>query len=124
MKGLLAAQKDQSRFQHDLSSMWDHIDQNLPWRDDPESQNGKRAVQDLMDHVTFQDTSTGEPQNWLTTFATGYRYEIVPRDRNQDERKNLQYLINRAVAALQDETLHTQGAAREDLFPNGKPWEK
>ena len=124
LKGLLAANQDESRFQHDLSSMWNYIDQELPWRNDPESQAGKNAVQELMNHVTVRDSSRGETHNWLTTFATGYRYEIIPKDRDQEERKDLQYLVNRAVTAIQHETLHTRGATREDLFPDGKPWEK
>ena len=60
--------------------------------------------------------------NWLTAYAEGYRYEIVPKKRNQEERKNLQYFVNRAVAALREEALYQRGATQKDLFPQGKPW--
>ena len=124
MKGLLAAHDDQSRFRHDLSSMWDYIDRNLPWTSDQEAQESKPAVRQLMDYVTFQEHPSGPTLNWLTTFAEGYRYEIVPRERTWDERKELQYLVNRAVKAVQDEALSRTGAAQSDLFPGGRPWER
>ena len=124
MKGLLTAHDDPSRFRHDLSSMWNHIDQNLPWASGQDAHNGKLAVGELMDHVTFQENPSGPTLNRLTTFAEGYRYEIVPREGTREERKDLQYLVNRAVKALLDESLRQRGAAPSDLFPNGRPWER
>ena len=124
MKGVLEAHGDQGRFRHDISRMWDYIEDNIPWRDDLEGAQGKQAIRELIDHVTFQDSISGQTFNWLTAFAEGYRYEIVPRDRTWDERKELQLLVNRAVAALEDEALHRRGAVRENLFPNVKPWER
>ena len=118
MKGLLTAYNDDSRFRHDLSRTWAHIDANLAWRPDEEGQRGKQAVRDLLEHITFPNTARpGQILNWLTAYAEGDRYEGRP----QDEGKELQYLINEAVAALQDEALHQRAAVRENLFPNGKP---
>ena len=124
MKGLLEANNDKGRFRHDLSKMWDHIDANIQWTNDREGLQGKQAVQELIDHITSQDSVSGEKLNWLTAFAEEYRYEVVPRERDWEERKDLQYLVNRAVTALEDQALHRRGAVRDNLFPNGKPWEK
>ena len=124
MKGLLEAHDDQGRFRHDISRMWDYIDTNIQWSNDQEGLQSKQTVRELIDHITFQDSTSGENLNWLTAFAEGYRYEIVPRERTWEERKELQYLVKRAVTALADQALHRRGAVRENLFPNGKPWER
>ena len=124
MKGLLAAHDDHSRFRHDLSSMWDYIDTTL-WRNYEDGQRSNQAVRDLLKHVTFPNSDKPrETLNWLTAYAEGYRYEIIPKERNREERKDLQYFVNRAVAALREEALYRRGATQEDLFPQGKPWER
>ncbi len=124
MKGLLAAHDDHSRFRHDLSTMWDYTLTTL-WRSDQDGQRGQQAVRELLEHVTFPNSDKpGETLNWLTAYAEGYRYEIVPKKRNQEERKDLQHFVNRAVAALREEALCQRGATQEDLFPQGKPWER
>ena len=125
MKGVLTAHNDDSRFRHDLSRMWDHVDTHPPWRVDDQGQRGRDAVRELLEYVTYPNQDKpGEIFNWLTAYAEGYRYEIVPRERSRNERKTLQSMVNEAVAALQDEALHQSGAVPENLFPNGKPWEK
>ena len=120
IKGILAAHDDQSRFLRDLSAMWDYIDRNLPWTNNQEAQEGKRAVRKLMDYVTFQEHPSGQTLNWLTTFDEGYRHEIVPRNRTWEERKELQYPVNRAVTALQDEALRQRGSGAERPLPRWK----
>ena len=124
MKGLLAAHDDHSRFRHDLSTMWDYTLTTL-WRTGEAGQTGKQAVRDFLEHVTFPNSDKpGETLNWLTAYAEGYRYEIIPKERNREERKDLQYFVNRAVAALREEALYRRGTTQEDLFPQGKPWDK
>ena len=124
MKGLLAAHNDQGRFRHDLSRMWEYIDQHLPWTNEPDAIRGKVAIGELIDHVTSQHPNSSQQFNWLTAFAEEYRYEVPPRERTSDERKDLQYLVNNAVTALQEEALRRRGTTQEDLFPQGKPWER
>ena len=124
IKGLLATHDDHSRFRHDLTSMWSHIDQNLTWTNNLEAYEEKMDVRELMDYVSFQENPSGPILNWLTAFAEGYRYEIVPGERTWEERKDLQHLVNRAVKAIQNEALRQRGAAASDLFPDGKPRER
>ena len=67
MKGVLTAHNDDSRFRHDLSITWAHIDANIAWRTDEEGQRGKQAVRELLEHVTFPNTARpGQILNWLT----------------------------------------------------------
>ncbi|MCE2501456.1 MAG: hypothetical protein J4G13_11435, partial [Dehalococcoidia bacterium] len=61
--------------------------------------------------------------NWLTDYATEYRYNRDPRPMDQNQKAELRVLVNEVIDRLADMTHQISGTSEADIFPDGKPWE-
>ena len=124
LQGLLSAHNDPEMFRHNLNRIWNHYVDHHHDPSDPDTVQLHESVTELLDHTTYENpsSSTGY-SNWLSDYASEYRYNKTPRAMNQDEKITLQELINNAVGQLTDRIHSLSETSEDDLFPNGKPWE-
>ena len=124
LRGLLSAYNDPAIFRHDLNRIWERYVARYHDGTDPEDAALYRAVQDLLNHTTYpdSDSATGY-SNWLTRYATEYRYNRAPRPMDRSEKLELQALVNNAMNRLTEKTYQLSGASEDDVFQDGKPWE-
>ena len=103
LRGLLSAHNDPEMFRHDLNRIWNHYVDHHHDPSDPDTVRLHESVTELLDHTTYENpsSSTGY-SNWLSDYASEYRYNKTPRAMNQDETITLQELVNDAVGQLTD----------------------
>ena len=124
LRGILSAYNDPSIFRHDLNRIWEHYVERYHDGTDPGDAELYRAVQDLLNHTTYPDFDSGTGySNWLTRYATEYRYNRAPRPMDRNQKLELQALVNNAMNRLTERTYQVSGTSEEDVFPGGKPWE-
>ena len=124
LRGLLSAHNDPTTFRHGLQGIWDHYVENYHDPNDPGTEPLSRAVADLLGHTTYEDpeSATGY-SNWLTRYASEYRYNIAPRPMDRSEKVALQELVNNATAHLVGRVHELSGTSEDDIFPDGVPWQ-
>ena len=124
MRGINSAHNDPTIFRHDLDGIWTHYLHNHHNDNDPRSQDLRRAVDDLLLCTTYADpdSPTGYG-NWLTDYATEYRYNRNPRPMDRDQKDELRVLVNEAIVRIAAMTHQISGTSQADIFPDGKPWE-
>ena len=124
LRGLLSAHNDPEMFRHDLNRIWNHYVDHHHDPSDPDTVQLHESVTELLDHTTYENPSSSTGYgNWLSDYASEYRYNKTPRAMNQDEKITLQELVNDAVGQLTDRIHSLSETSEDDLFPNGKPWE-
>lgn len=91
---------------------------------DPDDVALYQAVQGLFNRTTHPAPIRALGySNWLTKYATEYRYNRAPRHMDRSEKLELQTLVNQAMNRLTEKTLQVSGTSESDVFPDGKPWE-
>lgn len=123
-RGLLSAYNDPAVFRYDLNRIWNHYTAN---HYDPNHRNAAlayAAANELLDCTTYEsaESSTGY-QNWLTQYASEYRYNRAPRPMDSYEKREIQQLVNRAVDCITGLIHELSGTSENDLFPDGVPWD-
>ena len=124
LKGWLSTFNDPSRFGHDLNSLWYHLERTQDW-----SQPGLEQLHESLTSL-FRYTRYDNPEhrsgrgNWLSDYADVYRYDMNPRPMTQEEKRELQQLVNNSIELLTERIHRVSGTGDSDIFTEGKrPWE-
>ena len=124
LRSIISAYNDPTIFRHDLNRIWNHYLENHHDHADPQAQELRQAVDDLLQYTTYTDPNSPTGYgNWLIDYATEYRYNRDPRPMNQDQKVELRVLVKEATDRLADMTHQISGTSEADIFPDGKPWE-
>ena len=124
LRGINSAYNDPTIFRHDLNRIWNHYLENHHDHTDPQAQELRQAVDDLLQYTTYTDPNSPTGYgNWLIDYATEYRYNRDPRPMDQDQKAELRVLVNEVIDRLADMTHQISGTSEADIFPDGKPWE-
>lgn len=100
LKGWLSAYNDARTFGHDLTELWDDIQDIEDWKD-PELARVFEAGNELFSFIRYP--SPDEPheyRDWLTDYAARYRYAGTAHLMAIDERQELRQLVNQFVIAV------------------------
>ena len=125
LKGWLSTHQDEGRYGHNLNGAWRKINELEDWSD-PDMEDLRRSVQELIDFTTYPDPSREDPSrtsNWLTQYAAVYRYGRSNHTMNREEQEELRTLVDRAVEGIVELIHDRSGTDDEDVYPDGKPWE-
>ena len=122
LRAVLSVRQCPRDFRHDLIGIWNHYQQN---HHDPQDTALKNAMDELLDYTSVRDPNQpGQTTNWLTSYAAKYRYSNAPRRIAPWEWNELRYRVNDAVEELISAAHRMSGTSDEDLFQDGKPWER
>ncbi len=125
LKSLLSLHQDTAEFRHDLQGIWNHylIHHHDPWRED--HREIREVVEELMDHTSYENPQKpGGKDSWLTLYAAVYRYGQETRRMPEWERQEMLLRVREAFTTVMDHVNQESGTSEDDIFPDGKPWER
>jgi len=115
LKGWLSAYNDARTFGHDLTELWDDIQDIEDWTD-PELGYVAEAGNELFDFIRYPSPDEpAEYRDWLTDYAARYRYAGTAHNMASAERQELQQLVNRFVIAAVARIHRLSGTDRSDV---------
>ena len=115
LKGWLSAYNDERTFGHDLTELWNDIQDIEDWND-PELGRVVGAGNELFGFIRYP--SPDEPEeyrDWLTDYAARYRYAGTAHIMASEERQELQRLVNQFVIAVLARIHGLSGTDRSDI---------
>ena len=125
LKSLLSLHQDTVEFRHDLKGIWTHY---LNHHHDPSREHHqeiRQVVDGLMEHTSCEDPrSPGDKESWLTPYAAVYRHAQKPRRIPEWERQELLARVRDTFTTVMDHVSRESGTGEEDIFPDGKPWDR
>ena len=125
LKSLLSLHQATAEFRHDLKGIWNHY---LNRHHDPSREDHweiREAVDELMEHTSYENPQRpGENESWLTLYAAVYRYGQETRRMPEWERQELLTRVKEAFTKVMDHVSRESGTDEEDIFPDGKPWDR
>ena len=125
LKALLSLHQDTAEFRHDLKGIWNHY---LNTHHDPSReyhQEIRQVVDELMEHTSYENPQRpGDRESWLTLYAAVYRYGQETRRMPEWERQELLERIRATFTTVMDHVIRESGTGEEDIFPDGKPWDR
>lgn len=125
LKSLLSLHQDTAEFRHNLQGIWNHY---LTRHHDPGREDHREireTVEELMDHTSYEDPQKpGGKDSWLTLYAAVYRYGQETRRMPEWERQELLLRVREAFTTVMDHVSRESGTGEDDIFPDGKPWER
>lgn len=115
LKGWLSAYNDARTFGHDLTELWDDIQDIEDWKD-PELGRVAEAGSQLFGFIRYP--SPDEPHeymDWLTDYAAKYRYAGTAHVMAINERQELLQLVNQFVVAVLARIHRLSGTDQSDV---------
>lgn len=125
LKSLLSLHQDTAEFRHDLQGIWNHY---LTHHHDPRREDHREigeVVEELMDHTSYENPQKpGGKDSWLTLYAAAYSYGQETRRMPEWERQEMLLRVREAFTMVMDHVNQESGTSEDDIFPDGKPWER
>ena len=125
LKSLLSLHQDTAEFRHDLQRIWNHylIHHHDPLREG--HREIREVAEELMDHTSYESPQKpGGKDSWLTLCAAVYRYGQKTRRMPEWERQEMLVRVREAFTTVMDHVSQESGTSEDDIFPDGKPWER
>ena len=115
LKGWLSAYNDARTFGHDLTELWDDIQDIEDWKD-PELGRVLEAGNELFGFIRYPSPDEpAEYRDWLTDYAARYRYAGTAHLMAIDERQELRQLVNQFVIAVVTRIHRLSGTDSSDV---------
>ena len=125
LKSLLSLHQDTVEFRHNLKGIWNHYLDHHHDQSREDHRNIQEVVDDLMEHTSFEHPQNpGVKESWLTLYAAVYRYGQETRRMPEWERQELLVRVKDTFTTVMDHVSHQSGTGEEDIFPDGKPWDR
>ena len=125
LKSLLSLHQDTVEFRHDLKGIWNHYLNNHHDQSRKDHQEIRDVVDELMEHTSYDNPQRpGDKESWLTLYAAVYRYGQETRRMPEWERQELLERIRATFTTVMDHVIRESGTGEEDIFPDGKPWDR
>ena len=124
LKGWLSAYNDDRTFSHELTDLWEDIQKIEDWSN-PGADELRQSVANLFGCIYYEDPDNpGVSSDWLSKYATIYRYGRTSHQITREELAELHEAVNNALGTI-IEKIHTiSGTTSSDLWTEGyKPWE-
>jgi hypothetical protein len=124
LKGWLSAYNDDRTFSHELTDLWEDIQKIEDWSN-PGADELRQSVAKLFGCIYYEDPDNpGVSSDWLSKYATIYRYGRTSHQITREELAELHEAVNNALGTI-IEKIHTiSGTTSSDLWTEGyKPWE-
>ena len=124
LKGILSAHNEAASYDHNLKRCWVNV-----VRLEAANPTAVLLMQDgqrLFDYVDHPNPERPEgPQDWLTMYATQYRYQEPEVLWSRAEMLELFSLVRSFVERLVEHICHLSGTTASDVYPDGlRPWER
>jgi HEPN domain-containing protein len=122
IKAMLSANNCGERITHSLGDTWNEY---LRSYHDPRDTSLKESVEELLRYTTAENPDTPRQTiNWLELYAVKYKYRGAPVRMAMWEWEELRVRVNEAVSGMIAKAHEISGTNDDDLFPEGKPWER
>ena len=124
LKGWLSAYNDDRTFGHELTDLWEDVQKIEDWSN-PGADELRQSVAKLFGCIYYEDPDNpGVSSDWLSKYATIYRYGRTSHQITREELAELHEAVNNALGTI-IEKIHTiSGTTSSDLWTEGfKPWE-
>ena len=125
LKSLLSLHQDTVEFRHDVKPIWNHYLNHHHDLSREDHQEIREVVDELMEHTSYDNPQRpGDKESWLTLYAAVYRYDQETRRMPERERQELLTRVRDTFTTVMNHVSRESGTGEEDIFPDGKPWER
>ncbi len=124
LKGWLSCLNRTATYTHILRDLWNELE-GLGHLYREETSEITETGWRFFIHIEHRKPeSPDDPEDWLTPYATLYRYAGTVHPMTREEKLALQSLVNPFVTALLEHIHRLSGTDATDVYPDGlRPWE-